>query len=150
MFFLSLIIGVFMIALTVAIHAVGAAHWLHYIADWHTRQPQVSGARMMFRAVVRTSIVLLLLHFLEMILWALLYIALPAKAGLGNFYEAIYFSMITFTTLGYGDITLSAEWNLLSGMEAMVGITVFGLTTALLFAVIQQIWKVNLHVSKSG
>jgi hypothetical protein len=52
--------------------------------------------------------------------------------------------------LGYGDITLSAEWNLLSGMEAMVGITVFGLTTALLFAVIQQIWKVNLHASKSG
>jgi len=149
MFLLSLIIGVFMIALTVAIHAVGAAHWLHYIAGWRTRQPEVSGARLMFRAVVRTSIVLLLLHFLEMLLWALLYIALPARAGLGNFSEAIYFSMITFTTLGYGDVTLNAEWNFLSGMEAMVGITVFGLTTALLFAVIQQVWKVNKHASES-
>jgi voltage-gated potassium channel len=149
MFFLSIIIGIFMIALTVAIHAVGASHWLHYVAGWHTRKPGVSGARMMFNAVITTSIVLLLLHFLEMLLWALLYIALPAKAGLGSFSEAIYFSMITFTTLGYGDVTLNAEWNLLSGMEAMVGITVFGLTTALLFAVIQKMWKVNKHESES-
>ena len=51
--------------------------------------------------------------------------------------------MITFTTLGYGDITLAQEWHLLTGVEGMVGIVVFGLTTALLFAVIQKSWKVR-------
>ena len=51
--------------------------------------------------------------------------------------------MITFTTLGYGDITLAQEWQLLTGVEGMVGIVVFGLTTALLFAVIQKSWKVR-------
>ena len=139
-----------MIALTMAIHAVGAAHWLHYIAGWQSRQGLVAGPKLMFSAVVKTSIVFLLLHFVETILWALLYIVLPGKAGLQSVPEAIYFSMITFSTLGYGDITLNADWNFLSGMEAMVGIVAFGLTTALLFAVIQRVWKVNKHASESG
>jgi len=52
---------------------------------------------------------------------------------------AIGIFMITFTTLGYGDVTLNSDWDFLSGMEAMVGITVFGLTTAILFAVIQNV-----------
>lgn len=138
-----------MIALTMTIHAVGAAHWLHHIAHWQSRQSVVAGPRLMFSAVVKTSIVFLLLHFVEIVLWALLYIVLPDKAGLQNVTEAIYFSMITFSTLGYGDITLNADWNFLSGMEAMVGIVAFGLTTALLFAVIQRVWKGRQHASES-
>ena len=57
--------------------------------------------------------------------------------------------MVTFTTLGYGDITLAREWQLLTGVEGMVGITVFGLTTAMLFAVIQKSWKVS-HKYRQG
>ena len=53
-----------------------------------------------------------------------------------------YFSIVSFTTLGYGDITLNAHWRFLSGMEAMAGIAVFGLTTALAFSVIHKYWSV--------
>jgi hypothetical protein len=51
--------------------------------------------------------------------------------------------MITFTTLGYGDVTLNEPWQVLAGAEGMVGIVVFGLTTALLYAVIQKCWKIS-------
>ena len=142
-----LIIGVLLMAVTVGIHAIGSAYWLSYVAGWNDRWKHVDGTKSLFRAVVLTAVFLLLLHFLEMVLWAIFYISLPERAGLASFPEAIYFSMVTFTSLGYGDITLHAGWRALSGLEAMVGITVFGLTTALLFAVVQRLWRITQDVT---
>lgn len=142
-----LIIGVLMMALTVGIHAIGSAYWLGYVAGWNDRWKHVDGTKSLYSVLISTAVVLLLLHFLEMILWAIFYISLPEKAGLASFPEAVYFSMVTFTSLGYGDITLHAGWRALSGLEAMVGITVFGLTTALLFAVIQRLWRIAQDVT---
>jgi hypothetical protein len=88
-----------------------------------------------------------MLHILEAFYWALLFIISPAHAGLDSFREALYFSMVTFTTLGYGDVTLNSDWQILAGVEGMVGIVVFGLTTALLFAVIQKTWRASHHKS---
>jgi voltage-gated potassium channel len=149
MFYISLLVGSVMIFLTVAVHAVGATLWLRYVAIWHTHRPLDAGSWTLFHAVSRTAGVLLFLHFIEMVMWAVLFFSLPDKGGLKNLPEAIYFSIITFTTLGYGDITLSEQWHLLSGMEAMVGITVFGLTTAMLFAVIQRTWHLKRQSHQS-
>ena len=44
--------------------------------------------------------------------------------GLQN---ALYFSIVTFTTLGYGDITPTAEFRLLAASEALVGVMLTGL-----------------------
>ena len=51
--------------------------------------------------------------------------------------QAVYFSLVTFTTLGYGDITLDAPWRILTGIEALNGVLLLGWSTALTFAVIQ-------------
>jgi len=42
--------------------------------------------------------------------------------------------MVTFTTLGYGDITLSSDWRRLSGLEGINGMLLIGCSTAMLFA----------------
>lgn len=52
---------------------------------------------------------------------------------------ALYFSMVTFTTLGYGDITLDAPWRLLSGFTAVNGLIIFGLNTAFLVEFISRL-----------
>ena len=52
-----------------------------------------------------------------------------------------YFSFVTMTTLGYGDITLNSDWRILSGLEAIDGILLIGWTTAFLFAVLQRTWN---------
>ncbi len=70
---------------------------------------------------------LFLATILEVWTWALLYLALDAVTTLE---EAAYFSMETFTTLGYGDITLDAN-----------GLLMFGWSTALIFAAIQWIYR---------
>jgi voltage-gated potassium channel Kch len=73
---------------------------------------------------------------IEVALWAATYLWLDAIDGLE---KAVYFSMVTFTTLGYGDIVLSERWRLLASFEAANGIILFGWTTALIFAVVQRI-----------
>ncbi len=58
-----------------------------------------------------------------------------------NFETAIYFSIVTFTTLGYGDIVLAEQWRLLSGLTATNGLIVFGLNTAFLVEVLSRLGR---------
>ena len=140
---LLLIISIGMISLTVAIHTLGGALWLERLGKRLEYHASMNQPPRLFEGILSTATVLLMLHIFEAFLWAILYLQLPAQAGLKNFHDALYFSMITFTTLGYGDITLDREWQLLAGVEGMIGIVVFGMTTALLFAVIQNCWRVR-------
>jgi len=52
---------------------------------------------------------------------------------------SVYFSLVAFTTLGFGDVLLPEEWRLLSGMAAANGLLNFGLLTALLVEVMRQV-----------
>jgi hypothetical protein len=64
--------------------------------------------------------------------WAALYIWL----GLFDSFEAaLYFSIVSFTTVGYGDVVLEPGWRLLAGMTATHGLLTFGLFTAFLVEV---------------
>jgi hypothetical protein len=48
--------------------------------------------------------------------------------------------MVTFTTLGYGDVLLDDRWRLLASFEAANGIIMFGWTTAIVMAVVHRIY----------
>ena len=68
--------------------------------------------------------------------WALAYLQLGVFATLE---EAVYFSLVSFTTLGFGDVLLQHNWRLLAGMEATNGFLNFGLLTALLIEGLRQV-----------
>ena len=53
--------------------------------------------------------------------------------------EAVYFSIVTFTTLGFGDVLLPREWQLLSGMASINGLLMIGIQTAALIEVLRQV-----------
>ena len=72
----------------------------------------------------------------EASIWAGVYLMVGAISGLE---PALYFSTVTFTTLGYGDITLNESWRLLGSFEAANGVIMFGWTTALIFAFVQRV-----------
>jgi hypothetical protein len=83
------------------------------------------------RATLVTSLVLIMFFaaLVESGIWALSYVVVGAIPG---FEEAIYFSTVTFTTLGFGDIVIHNSWRLLAGLQAATGTIVFGWTTALI------------------
>lgn len=78
-------------------------------------------------------------------LWALFLYQLGLFPSLE---AAIYFTSVAFTTLGFGDITLSIEWRLLSGMVATNGFILFGLGTAFLFEAIIRFRNLRLAQSR--
>ena len=56
-------------------------------------------------------------------------------------YEAVYHSAVNFTSLGYGDVVMSARWKLMGPLEAANGVLMFGMTSAALMAILQQLIK---------
>ncbi len=56
-----------------------------------------------------------------------------------NLEEAVYFAIVSYTTLGFGDVLLPVEWRLLAGMAAANGLLNFGLLTALLVEALRHV-----------
>ena len=75
------------------------------------------------------------IHTLEAWCWAVVYRALGEFRTLES---ALYFSVVTATTLGYGDLVLSERWRLLSTFEAMGGLMLFAVSAAYLVAVMKR------------
>jgi hypothetical protein len=87
-----------------------------------------------FVAVI--SLVMFLASCLEISLWAAVYVGIGA---LGDASAAVYFSAVTFTAVGYGDLTLGEPWRLLSALEAINGLMLFGWTTSVVFAAVREV-----------
>jgi hypothetical protein len=87
--------------------------------------------------IVLWVLFLLIPIILDVTLWATFYYV---SGALPSFEEALYFSTVTFTTVGYGDIVLSREWRQLATFEAVNGWIIFGWATALIMAVIQRLY----------
>ena len=84
----------------------------------------------------------LLLHVVQTSLWALFYYA----QGLFNDFEtALYFSMVSFTTIGYGDVLLPRSWRLLGVIEGFSGVLLCGISTAFMFAVVNAVFQIRLR-----
>ena len=139
----SSLLGIFLIGITVSLHGLGTSAWIKFLRKRVSslKTPITTGTALTI--LISTTVLLLSLHILEVIVWALAYTALPDLTGPNKFEDALYFSFITFTTVGYGDVTLSGEWRLLSGIEAMNGILLFGWSSALVYATVQRLWFTN-------
>ncbi len=135
-----IIIGIVLLAVTICIHAIGSLLWLRRLYKRMNNWNDYLQTGKVLQVFITTASVLFILHLLEVIVWAFSYHFLPI-IEITSFEEAIYFSFVNYTTLGYGDIVLSSRWKILGGMEAMNGILISGWSAALLFAMVQQIWK---------
>jgi Ion channel len=82
-------------------------------------------------------------HLTQIALWAVAFLFCGA---IPDFERAFYFSAQNYTALGYGDVLLSDRWRLLGPLEAINGLLFFGLSTALLFAIVSHLIANRLRV----
>ena len=147
---LNIAIAAFMMVLTTAIHAGGMVLALRVIRKkgGHFRQRLQATHIYWIAGIV---LMMFLVSVVEVLVWAIPYLLLNAIQG---FEQALYFSMVTFTTLGYGDVLLAERWRLLASFEAANGIIMFGWTTAIVIAAVQRIYfrevKEHHHQEESG
>ena len=92
--------------------------------------------------VAGATLLALLAHLVEIAAWALVF---GLCGEFPNFAAAFYSSAENYTTLGYGDVVMSAAWRLLGPLEAADGMLMFGVTTAMIFAIIQRLVQSRLQ-----
>jgi hypothetical protein len=127
-----LLLAAALVAATVTIHASGFA----LIAGAFSHTPPVERWRIIWK-LVRVAWVLILLHVLEISLWGLFF---WWQGCLPDLESALYFSGVTYTTVGYGDLVLATHWRLLGPIEGLVGILMCGLSAAMFFALLGRIY----------
>ena len=146
----SMVLGVVLTLVTIGIHALGTAWW---IGRLKLRAKRARGSKIKLlplRLLCSTALLLLLLHMAEVVPWASVYLLLPGLDSIDSYEQATYFATVTFASLGYGDIVIDGPWRLLSAVQAMNGLLVFGWSTALLFAVVERIWGTEDNVREEA
>jgi hypothetical protein len=77
-------------------------------------------------------------HLTEIALWAVLFVMCGEFKSLALAY---YHSAVNYTTLGYGDLIMTPSWKLLGPLEAADGALMFGVSTAMIFAIAQRLMR---------
>jgi hypothetical protein len=134
--------GLSLIALTIAIHAIGVV--ILALVSLRIRDRIANrclGIRytipMVICLVAATGLLLALLHGIEAAIWAAAYLWLGA---LGSPLDAILYSVDSMSTRGASGLTLEGHWRMLGALEAVNGMLLFGISTAYIFALMQAYW----------
>ena len=140
--------GLSLIVLTIAIHTTAVvlmAFGLEKRVRVGTHQPdRLRAIPTMIGHIGAVALTLAALHGLESVLWASAYWGLGA---LDSLTDASVYALATMTTFEIPGLTLPPRFHMLSALEAMNGVLLFGISTAFLFAVIQAHWQLLSHRS---
>jgi hypothetical protein len=129
----KLLVSLLLMAICVTIHAVGlitASRWIR-----HHALPAIETFRHATLLLIGVAAWTLSLHLVQILAWALFYEwhhAFPDVAS------SVYFSAVTYTTTGYGDLVLPREWRIVGGVEALTGILMCGFSTGFFYAVFSK------------
>ena len=133
---IPLAVGACAVLCTIFIHALAVGATVNFAR--HEKRLGRAGAGFWIDLVIVVLAIsfAFVAHLIEIALWAELFVIC------GEFREfgfAYYHSAVNYTTLGYGDVIMSPSWKLLGPLEAADGALMFGVSTAMIFAVIARL-----------
>jgi hypothetical protein len=130
-----------LIVLTVVIHVFGLGFLHERVVRAWSHIVERRNFTLLFAGVMGIAVlVVTVLHAIEGLVWAGAYWLLGALPDIGS---SILFSLGAMTTYGGSGLDLQQHWRLMGALEALNGIILFGLTTAFLFSMIQEVWLVG-------
>ena len=129
----NILVGLLLIIITSMVHTSATFLTLKLLQAKH-RTTTIVRRLIHIDAIILT---VLTATIIEAILWAFAYISIGAFDEMAT---SLYFSLVTYTTLGYGDLVLHDSYRLLSAFQAANGVLIFGWSTALVVAGIQKVY----------
>jgi len=85
---------------------------------------------------------IIVLHMTEIAIWAGFY---STRSLFQDFETSFYFSLTSYTTMGFGDVVLPRGWRMLGGVEGVTGVLLCGLSTAFVFAIINAMFQTRVQ-----
>jgi len=131
-----LAVGASAIIATILIHALALSATVNVVR--HEKRLRRGGTSFWVDVAIVTIAMTFALsaHLVEIVLWAFLFMLCREFP---DFASAFDHSAVNYTTLGYGDVIMTPSWKLLGPLEAADGMLMFGVSTAMIFAVIQRL-----------
>jgi hypothetical protein len=131
-----LAVGTIAVLCTIFIHALALGATVNFFRRERRLGRTGKGFGLDLAIVVSAISFAFLAHLIEIALWAKLFMICGEFQDFGTAY---YHSAVNYTTLGYGDVIMSPSWRLLGPLEAADGALMFGVSTAMVFAVTQRL-----------
>ena len=130
------------VSVCLIIHLAGILLMAEWLLQWR-KDLEHSPSRKLIAFLIGTLFGgILLLHFIQTSLWAVFYYT---QNLFSDFETSLYFSMVSFTTIGYGDVLLPQKWRLLGVVEGFSGVLLCGISTGFIFAVINAAFQTQLR-----
>jgi Ion channel len=131
---LPLAVGASAVVCTILLHALAVSATVHVVRHERTRGRAGTGVWSDIAIVVLVVAFAFVAHLLEIAVWAVVFLLCGEFPEFGTAY---YHSAVNYTTLGYGDMIMTPSWRLLGPLEAANGALMVGVSTAIIFAVMQ-------------
>ena len=131
-----LVVGLGAVACTIFVHALALTATINLFRYERRLGRAGAGALIDFAIVTLVISFAFVAHLIEIALWAVLLVICGEFQEFGNAY---YHSAVNYTTLGYGDLLMTPSWRMLGPLEATNGALMFGVSAAMVFAVIQRL-----------
>jgi hypothetical protein len=122
--------------LYVFLHALAVSATVNFVRHERTRGRAGASVRIDVAIVVLVVACAFVAHLLGITVWAVVFVLCGEFPEFGIAY---YHSAVNYTTLGYGDVIMTPSWRLLGPLEAADGALMFGVSTAMIFAVIHRL-----------
>jgi voltage-gated potassium channel len=142
----QIFIGTMVNLFCVVFHVVSLIYLAKVLKSWSNAKAENFDILSAVILISVTSLAIIVFHSVEASIWALVYYWCGEFSSMER---AMYFSFVTFTTLGFGDITLSLKWQLLSSFEAMGGLIIFGASTAFFLTIMRYLFDLFVDQKKS-
>lgn len=132
----NLAVATGMVALTVTVHFFGLLALLYFLRHRASRFRTHESTLGQGALILFVVFGIFAIHTIEIWIYAAFYYLIGA---LHDFESALYFSTVSFASLGYGDIVLNHDWRLVSAIEAANGVILFAWSTAFLLSVMARL-----------
>ena len=126
-----------LLATCVIIQSMGMLVLIHWLARARRVLESPSRSRRV-ALLLRLFLGIVLLHLIQVGLWAVVF---WRAQEVPNLETALYFSLATYTTIGFGDVVVGPGWRMLAGIEGLTGMLLVGWSTAFVFAVVNRMYE---------
>lgn len=127
------------------LHVAGMMVMAEWLFNRREYLEQGDRRRFSFYLIVLFSGVMVL-HVSETALWALFYYS---NSLFENFETSLYFSLGSYTTIGYGDVVLPTRWRLAGAIEGISGVLLCGISTGFMFAAINRMFQIRFSLKQA-
>lgn len=141
----ELLIAFAIVGICLVIHVIG----MMFLSDWLFREggiiDRATSMGHRFLMLMMVFSVFILLHMGSAFIWAGFY---SLRGLFQDFETSLYFSGVSYATIGYGDVVLPRAWRLLGTIEGISGVLLCGLSAAFLFAIVNAMIRTRLSGQK--